>query len=445
MNNDAICAIATPAGSSALGIIRISGSDLTDFIDKVFSRAFENRKATLIDIVDENDTLDQSIVIYYASPKSFTGEDMIEIICHGNQIVMNSIINLLIKKGARNAKPGEFSERAFFNNKVDLTQAEAIADLISASDEKAVKAAQNSLNGKFANDIKLLSENIISIRAEVESVINFPEDDDVPDLNKEKIKNIIEEAIIKLSGIIKNSIEGASLNQRSRYVFLGKPNSGKSSLINCLLRKDASIVSVHEGTTRDAIEYELTINNKIVNIIDTAGLRETVDDIEKEGVSRAIQSITNADKIFYVVDDSKGITELDKDLIQRHQIRNHTFIFNKIDLTGKKPKSTIKGSNSLYVSAKKGFGIDLIKKAIQNNFLSDDISENIYLARSRHIELLQQGHVHLIKSKENIIDNNFDFSAEELRLSHVALSSILGKNPTEDLLNEIFNNFCIGK
>ena len=445
MNNEPICAIATPSGSSALGIIRISGQDLSTVTEKVFSRTFEDRKATLVNICDEKDILDQSIVIYYKSPRSYTGEDMIEIICHGNHVVMNSILNFLVKNGARSANPGEFSERAFFNNKLNLAQAEAVADLISASDKKAVKAAQNSLCGKFVNEINLLAQDILSLRAEVESVINFPEDDDVPDVSIGNIKKKIDKTLSLLSDVIKNSKEGATLNQRKIYAFAGKPNSGKSSLINCLLRKNASIVSSHAGTTRDVLEYELNINDKIVNIVDTAGIHDTSDDVEKEGISRAIKSIASADKVFYIVDDSQGITDADKNFIKTYQIEKYVVLFNKIDLTGKEPIIDNRNNKYVYVSAKESLGIDLIKQIIEEDFSSEVVSENTYLARRRHLELLNKGRLHLEESKRNIIKGTFDFSAEELRLAHVALSSILGQNSKEDLLDEIFNSFCIGK
>ena len=445
MSNEAICAIATPPGSSALGIIRVSGKDLSVLIKKIFSRSFEVRKATLMNILDHDDILDKSIIIYYEHPKSYTGEDMIEIICHGNHIVMNSILNLFIKNGARNANPGEFSERAFFNNKINLSQAEAVADLISASDHRAVKAAQNSLSGKFAQEINYLSESVLSLRAEVESIINFPEDDDVPDINLKNIETKIDKIILLFSDVINACSEGATLNQRKIFAFVGKPNSGKSSLINCLLRKDASIVSHRAGTTRDAIEYELNINDKIVNIIDTAGIRDTNDDVEQEGISRTLKSIADADKVFYIVDDSKGVTESDKKFIENHAIKKHTLLFNKIDLTNKKPAIDNSSGSYVYVSAKESLGINLIKQIIQDEFSNENISENTFLARKRHIELLNTGQKHLKESKENIIQGNFDFSAEELRLAHVALSSILGQNSTDDLLNEIFNSFCIGK
>ena len=445
MSNETICAIATAVGNSALGVIRVSGHDLSSFVENVFSKQLEDRKATLVNISYKNDTLDQSIVIYYKSPRSFTGEDMIEIICHGNQIVMNSIIKLLKVNGARSANPGEFTERAFFNNKINLAEAEAVADLISASDQRAVKAAQNSLTGKFSQEINDISHSIVSVRADVEAAINFPEDDDVPNVNLDKIKAKLDKILTSLSLVIKNSNEGATLNQRKRYSFVGKPNSGKSSLINCLLRKDASIVSNYAGTTRDAIEYELNINDKVVNIIDTAGLRETDDNIEKQGISKAFKSITNSDRVFYIVDDSKGLTQSDEYFIDEHIDKKYTIIFNKIDLTGKKPIIDNGNERNIYVSARDYLGINLIHQIIEDDFSISDPSDNTYLARTRHVELLQKGQQHLQESKENIIQGNFDFSAEELRLAHMALSSILGQNSTEDLLNEIFNNFCIGK
>jgi len=445
VNGDAICAIATPTGSSALGVIRVSGKNLNSLMDRVFSRTFDDRKASLVNIFDGKDILDQSIIIFYKSPRSYTGEDLIEIICHGNLIVMNSVLNLLIKNGARSANPGEFSERAFFNNKISLAQAEAVADLISASDQKAVKAAQNSLTGKFSKEIISISHDILSIRAEIEAVINFPEDDDVPNINIVNIKTKIDKTLSLFSDVIKNSREGATLNQRKTYAFVGKPNSGKSSLINCLLRKDASIVSNHAGTTRDAIEYELNINDKIVNIIDTAGIHDTDDDVEKEGISRTLKSITDADNVFYIVDDSKGIVDSDKKFIEDHNIKEYVILFNKIDLTGKKPIIDVSSNKNIYVSAKENLGINLIKQVIEEDFSINTVSENTYLARRRHLELLCEGQNHLRKSKQNLGDGNFDFSAEELRLAHVALSSILGQNSTEELLSEIFNSFCIGK
>ena len=445
MNTQAICAIATPPGSSALGIIRISGKNLKNLTKQIFSKNLEDRKAILVSIIDHKNLLDNCVSIFYESPKSYTGEDMIEIICHGNQVIMNSILSLLNKKGIRIARPGEFTERAFFNDKVDLIQAEAISDLISASDSRAVKAAHNSLSGKFADEIKIICEKILSTRAEVESVINFPEDDDVPELSIASIKNSLSKILIDIETLIKKSKKGRALNNRPTYAVVGKPNSGKSSLINFLLREDASIVTSKTGTTRDSICYQLNLNNSIVNIIDTAGIHDTNDEIEKEGIARSASSIAKSDRVLYLVDDNQGLTQEDKKLIEKYDIKNYFLVFNKIDITKKESKITTTEPQEIYVSVKTGEGMDLVEDIIKTAFKSDNTAENIYLARSRHIECLQNGQKHLLDCENTANEKSLDILAEELRLSHMAISSILGQNPTEDLLTEIFTSFCIGK
>ena len=445
MNTQAICAIATPPGSSALGIIRISGKNLKKLTKQIFSKDLENRKAVLVSILDHKNLLDNCVSIFYESPKSYTGEDMIEIICHGNQVIMNSILSLLNKKGIRIARPGEFTERAFFNNKLDLIQAEAISDLISASDKLAVKAAYNSLSGKFADEIQIICEKILSTRAKVESAINFPEDDDVPELSIASIKKSLSKILIDIKVLIKKSKKGRALNNRPTYAVVGKPNSGKSSLINFLLREDASIVTSKTGTTRDSICYQLNLNNSIVNIIDTAGIHDTNDEIEKEGIARSASSIAKSDRVLYLVDDNQGLTQEDKNLIEKYNIKDYFLVFNKIDITKKEPKITTTEPQEIYVSVKTGEGMHLVEDIIKTAFKSDNTAENIYLARSRHIECLENGQKHLLDSENAANEKSLDVLAEELRLSHMAISSILGQNPTEDLLTEIFTSFCIGK
>ena len=445
MNTQAICAIATPPGSSALGIIRISGKNLKNLTKQIFSKNLEDRKAILVSIIDHKNLLDNCVSIFYESPKSYTGEDMIEIIYHGKQVIINSILSLLNKKGIRIARPGEFTERAFFNDKVDLIQAEAISDLISASDSRAVKAAHNSLSGKFADEIKIICEKILSTRAEVESVINFPEDDDVPVLSIASIKNSLSKILIDIEALIKKSKKGRALNNRPTYAVVGKPNSGKSSLINFLLREDASIVTSKTGTTRDSICYQLNLNNSIVNIIDTAGIHDTNDEIEKEGIARSASSIAKSDRVLYLVDDNQGLTQEDKKLIEKYDIKNYFLVFNKIDITKKESKITTTEPQEIYVSVKTGEGMHLVEDIIKAAFKSDNTAENIYLARSRHIECLQNGQKHLLDCENAANEKSLDILAEELRLSHMAISSILGQNPTEDLLTEIFTSFCIGK
>lgn len=445
MKSNAICAIATAKGSSALGVIRISGKNLNSLLSHLFTKKLSDRRAILTDVKFKNVVFDNCIVILYCAPKSYTGEDVIEIITHGNPVIMNSIIELLCQHGVSNAAPGEFTERAFINNKISLEKAEAVADLISASDIQAVRAAQNSLSGKFYNDVNEVLTSIVSFRAELETIINFPEDDDTPALMIKKINEQVERIAFLLDNVLINSKEGRSLNHKKTYAFIGKPNSGKSSIINCLLREDASIVTSIAGTTRDSIEYELSINNKIVTIIDTAGIRTTQDKVEIEGIERSIKAVLKADKIFYVVDVSRGLDEDDRAILKNYNITDYDIVFNKIDLEGLEPRVIRKSPTEIYLSAINNIGIDHIRDRIEEDFIKVEKAEDLYLARSRHIDHLMDAKECINRCPSHISDCKYDILAEDMRNAHVALSSILGQNPTEELLNKIFTSFCIGK
>ena len=445
MKSNAICAIATAKGSSALGVIRISGENLNSLLSHLFTKKLSDRRAILTDIKFQNVVFDNCIVILYCAPKSYTGEDVIEIITHGNPVIMNSIIELLCKHGVSNAAPGEFTERAFLNNKISLEKAEAVADLISASDIQAVRAAQNSLSGKFYDDVNKVLTSIVSLRAELETIINFPEDDDTPDLMIKKISEQVERITLLLDNLLINSKEGRSLNQKRTYAFIGKPNSGKSSIINCLLREDASIVTNIAGTTRDSIEYELSINNKIVTIVDTAGIRATQDKVEIEGIERSIKAVLKADKIFYVVDVSIGLDKDDHAILKNYNITNYDIVFNKIDLEGLESRVIQKSPTEIYLSAINNIGIDLIRDRVDEDFIQVEKVEDLYLARSRHVDNLIDAKECIDRCPSHISDCKYDILAEDMRNAHIALSSILGQNPTEELLNEIFTSFCIGK
>ena len=445
MKSNAICAIATAKGSSALGVIRISGKNLNSLLSHLFTKKLSDRRAILTDVKFKNVVFDNCIVILYCAPKSYTGEDVIEIITHGNPVIMNSIIELLCQHGVSNAAPGEFTERAFINNKISLEKAEAVADLISASDIQAVRAAQNSLSGKFYNDVNEVLTSIVSFRAELETIINFPEDDDTPALMIKKINEQVERIAFLLDNVLINSKEGRSLNHKKTYAFIGKPNSGKSSIINCLLREDASIVTSIAGTTRDSIEYELSINNKIVTIVDTAGIRTTQDKVEIEGIERSIKAVLKADKIFYVVDVSRGLDEDDRAILKNYNITDYDIVFNKIDLEGLEPRVIRKSPTEIYLSAINNIGIDHIRDRIEEDFIKVEKAEDLYLARSRHIDHLMDAKECINRCPSHISDCKYDILAEDMRNAHVALSSILGQNPTEELLNKIFTSFCIGK
>ena len=445
MKSNAICAIATAKGSSALGVIRISGDNLNSLLSHLFTNKLSDRRAILTNVKFKNVVFDNCIVILYCAPKSYTGEDVIEIITHGNPVIMNSIIELLCQHGVSNAAPGEFTERAFINNKISLEKAEAVADLISASDIQAVRAAQNSLSGKFYDDVNEVLTGIVSLRAELETIINFPEDNDTPDLIIKKITDQVERIALLLDTILINSREGRSLNHKRTYAFIGKPNSGKSSIINCLLREEASIVTSIAGTTRDSIEYELSINNKIVTIVDTAGIRTTQDKVEIEGIERSIKAVLKADKIFYVVDVSRGLDKEDYTILKNYNITNYDIVFNKIDLKGLEPRVIRNSPTEIYLSAINNIGIDLIRDRVDEDFIKVEKAEDLCLARSRHIDHLMDAKECINRCPNHISDCKYDILAEDMRNAHVALSSILGQNPTEELLNKIFTSFCIGK
>ena len=445
MKNNAICAIATPHGNSALGVIRVSGDNLKQLLCHLFTKELSDRTAVLTDIKKNNIVFDNCIAIYYLAPNSYTGEDVIEIISHGNSVIMNSILDVLYESGVSHAKPGEFTQRAYFNNKISLTDAEAISDLIAASDIHAVKAAQNSLNGKFKVDVDNILSRILSIRSEIESIINFPEDEDIPEVSISKISTQLDQIMSMLSTLIINSREGKLLNHRRVYAFVGRPNSGKSSIINRMLRENASIVSGKAGTTRDCIEYELNINNKVITLVDTAGLRESDDEVEKEGIARSLKTINKADKLFYVVDHAKGIEREDIDFLQKYNINNHVIVFNKIDIKGARPAVEASKTTEIYISALKNTGIELIKANIEDDFIRSEQSQDVYLARSRHLSHLTDAQKHLASCNNYLKQSDFDLLAEELRLAHVEMSAILGQNPTDELLQEIFTSFCIGK
>ena len=415
MKSNAICAIATAKGSSALGVIRISGENLNSLLSHLFAKKLSDRRAILTDVKFKDVVFDNCIVILYCAPKSYTGEDVIEIITHGNPVIMNSIIELLCQHGVSNAAPGEFTERAFINNKISL------------------------------DDVNEVLTSIVSLRAELETIINFPEDDDTPDLIIKKITEQIERIALLIDSILINSKEGRSLNHKRTYAFIGKPNSGKSSIINCLLREDASIVTSIAGTTRDSIEYELSINNKIVTIVDTAGIRTAQDKVEIEGIERSIKALQKADKIFYVVDVSRGLDKDDHAILKNYDITNYDIVFNKIDLDGLEPRVIRNSPIEIYLSAINNIGIDLIRDRVDEDFIKVEKAEDLYLARSRHIDHLMDAKECINRCPSHISDCKYDILAEDMRNAHIALSSILGQNPTEELLNKIFTSFCIGK
>ena len=446
-NNDTIVAIATPQGSGGIGIIRISGKNSLSIANKLTKKELKPRHATFCNIYDDEQIVDNGIAIFFKNPYSYTGEDTVEIQAHGNPIILNMIIKVAIKHGARLAKAGEFTERAFLNNKIDLAQAEAVADIINASSETAAKSAIKSLQGDFSKEINNLLEKLIYLRMYVEASIDFPEEE-INFLEDEVIHTSLAEIYENIETIKKNCQQGVILAEGITLILIGKPNVGKSSLLNALSGKQTAIVTSIAGTTRDIVKEHIQINGVPVHIIDTAGLRFSDDIIENEGIKRAINKIQEADQILFVTDDpSKSSTTDIKEIVPEFydkipQNINITYVHNKIDLLDERP---INKDNQIYISAENNIGINQLKKHILDNVGYTNQNESIYTARERHITAINTAFEHIKIAKEQLKLENGELLAEELLIVQDNLNTITGEFSSDDLLGEIFSSFCIGK
>ena len=448
-NSDTIAAIATPQGNGGVGIIRISGLKALDISEHITRKILKPRHATFCNIYNNKDILDNGIAIYFNAPFSYTGEDVVEIQSHGNPFVLNAIVQVAIDKGARMAKAGEFTERAFLNNKIDLAQAEAVADIINASSEMAVKSAVKSLQGDFSKQIKKLLEKLIYLRMYVEASIDFPEEE-LDFLQDKKIHTNLDTIYQTILSVKESCKQGVILTEGVTLIIVGKPNAGKSSLLNIISGKDSAIVTSIAGTTRDTLKEHVQIDGVPMHIIDTAGLRSTTDLIENEGIKRAISKISEADHILFVTDDhiNSTVTFSDiKDIIPEFydQIPTDisiTFVHNKIDLLQTTPKNT---DNHIYVSAEKNIGLDKLRKHILTKVGYTTQNEGTYTARKRHLTAISSAFEHITIAKEQLSLGNGELLAEELLITQELLNSITGEFTSDDLLGEIFSSFCIGK
>ena len=447
-DRNTIAAISTAQGQGGIGIVRLSGNDALKIAKKICSGTITPRHVSFHNFQDESqETLDQGIVLYFSNPHSFTGEDVIEFQGHGGQAVLESILSLCIKYGAKLAEPGEFTKRAYLNNKIDLTQAESVIDVINATTLQAVKSASYSLTGKFSSKINSLLEKIISLRVYVEACIDFPEEEiDFLEQGKviEKLHNIIAEIdaildVAKHSELLKNGIN---------LVLIGQPNVGKSTLLNALAGTEKAIVTKIPGTTRDLITSQISIKGIPINVIDTAGLRETEDEIEQLGINKTWEAIKTAHVAVLLVDITKGSGDYEEFILNKlpkgiKKLR----LFNKIDLVAR--KASMENNNNeliIYLSAKLENGIDLLKNTlierVSDNFHQDS-EQSIILARSRHIYALNN--VRQSVTKALIYKDSLELLAEELTQAQHELSAITGDFTNDDLLGKIFSSFCIGK
>ncbi len=448
---DTIAAIATATGRGGVGIIRVSGKNVLSITQSIVKTSLKPRQAHYCDFYSADQIIDQGLAIFFPNPHSFTGEDVLELQGHGGPVVLDMLLNTVLKLGARLAKPGEFSERAFLNDKIDLAQAEAIADLIDASTEQAARNALHSLQGVFSKRIHELVEALIQLRIYVEAAIDFPEEE-IDFLTDGKIQNDLLNIETRLTQIFQEAKQGSLLRDGMRLVIAGKPNAGKSSLLNALSGRDSAIVTPIAGTTRDVLREHIHIDGMPLHIADTAGLRESPDQVEQIGIERAWREIEQADRILLVVDASQNsMTDIDNlwpESINKIDKSKIILIRNKIDLSQEKT-GLIKIKNNqeyLNISAKHHHGIDDLRNYLKSIMGFQQTNESGFTARRRHLDALQRAYDFIQQGKIQL--QTFaagELLAEDLRQSQNALSEITGEFTPDDLLGRIFSSFCIGK
>jgi len=441
-NADTIAAIATAPGVGGVGIIRVSGPGVASVASRVIRKIPENRIVTFANFRNHSgDTLDSGLALFFKGPNSFTGEDVLELHAHGGPAVLRTVLRACFDAGARPAEPGEFSKRAFLNDKLDLAQAEAVADLIEATTETAVISAQRSLSGDFSSVIGLIKAELIAIRVSIEATIDFS-DEDITAADMEAIKDRLTGLKHQLETVLISAKTGALLREGIRVVIVGQPNVGKSSLMNRLFEEEVSIVTDIPGTTRDVLQKELSIEGFPVHLVDTAGLRDTADPVELIGVERAISNAKTADLILEVRETGEGEqtnTPMLEGLSDRRIV-----VINKIDLVEGEPSvSEVETGPVVRLSAKTGRGLDLLKQTILGLSGAKAVGETPFMARERHLRALESALSCITSAQSNV--EAIEFCAEDLRQTQDAISQITGEFVSDDLLGEIFSSFCIGK
>jgi len=446
---DTICAIATPPGAGGLGIVRLSGPGVRTIAENLLGELPKPRYATLADFIDESgETIDSGIVLFFQGPNSFTGEDVLELQGHGGPYILQRVMERVMQLGARAARPGEFSERAFLNDKMDLVQAEAIADLIESGTDAAARAAQRSLQGVFSERVNHLRAGMMQLRVFVEAAIDFP-DEEIDFLAESDVLRRLDRTREELTGLLREARQGRLLRDGIVLAIIGRPNAGKSSLLNALSGQDSAIVTEIPGTTRDVLREQIEIDGIPVHLADTAGIRETTDRIEVEGVRRAREALEAAD-IVLLIEDAIAMPGGQQDLAA--ELPSHVRyirVGNKIDLLEPSdPDRSFPAAArpDIWISAKTGQGIDDLKTRILEELGSADQAEGSFSARHRHIEALKRAGRHLEAGMARMEESmSGELLAEELRLAQNALGEITGEILPEELLGEIFASFCIGK
>ncbi|MEN8169298.1 MAG: tRNA uridine-5-carboxymethylaminomethyl(34) synthesis GTPase MnmE [Pseudomonadota bacterium] len=442
-SKETIAAQATPSGKGGVGIVRVSGSKSRSCAEKMFGHCPRPRYAEYLAFRDlEGEMIDEGIALYFPGPNSFTGEDVLELQAHGGPVVIDRILATVQKLGIRLARPGEFSERAFLNEKLDLAQAEAIADLIDAGSEQAARCALRSLQGEFSKRIYELVEGLTELRIFVESAIDFPEEE-IDFLGDGQVQSRLDGIQQSLTDVEQAAQQGSLMKEGMTVVLAGQPNAGKSSLLNALAGQETAIVTEIPGTTRDILREQIHLDGMPLHIIDTAGLRESDDAVEREGIRRAWQAIEQADRVLLLVDDATGVTETDQEIMEKlpHGL-NTTVIRNKIDLSGGAGGSE---NNEIRLSAKSGKGIEQLRRFLKQSMGYEGEGEGAFMARRRHLDALACADENLQRGQILLAQGSGELLAEELRLAQQSLGEITGEVTSDDLLGKIFTSFCIGK
>ncbi|QIK39016.1 tRNA uridine-5-carboxymethylaminomethyl(34) synthesis GTPase MnmE [Caldichromatium japonicum] len=443
---DTIAAIATPSGVGGVGIIRVSGPAVRQIAEALIGRLPRPRYATLSTFsAADGSPIDQGLALYFPAPHSYTGEDVLELHGHGGPVVMDLLLHRCLEFGARLARPGEFTERAFLNGKLDLTQAEAVADLIESSTALAARLAARSLQGVFSQHIQALVEGLIELRVHLEATLDFPDEElDLAD-ERAQVADGLSALIAQLDRLLAEAYEGQRIREGLNVAIAGAPNVGKSSLLNALCGSEAAIVTDIPGTTRDLLRFDIQIEGLPIHIIDTAGLRHTQDPVEREGVRRAQEAVQQADLVLWVYDAARGLDEgVCPSLAPRVPLIR---VRNKIDLLGESPGIKAEGEEvEVALSVKTGGGLELLKAQIKHQVGLSPHPEGAFSARRRHLDALRRAKGSLLAASEHLAAGQSpELVAEELRAAQQSLGEITGKFSSEDLLDRIFASFCIGK
>ncbi len=448
---DTIAAISTALGVGAISIIRVSGNESINIVNKIF----KGKDLTSVSshtihygyIMDKEEIVDEVLVSVMKAPKTFTKEDIVEINCHGGIATTNKVLELILTNGARLAEPGEFTKRAFLNGRIDLVEADGIMDLINSKTEKNRQLSINELNGKVSNLIKNLRDKLVGIISNIEVNIDYPEYEDIEVLTNEKILPEVVDFKNQLEKIIKDSEDGKIINEGINVGIIGKPNVGKSSLLNALLEEEKAIVTDIEGTTRDIVEGKINLGGIILNIIDTAGIRETDNVVEKIGVEKSMEIIDKADLIIFVLNNNDIISEEELKILEKIKNKNSIVVINKIDLE-KRINLSNYDKKIIEISAKENIGIEELKDEIKRIYNIDNIDtkDMTYLSNARSISLLKQSLTKIEESINNINnDSPIDIVEIDLKNAWELLGQIIGETYTDELLDELFSRFCLGK